>query len=411
MTSHQGDFGLLTPGRRRAVGLTDDVAVVSAMIRVEVAWLRALAAGGAATTEQADSVAAVLTNWVPDVAALAVDAENTGNPMTPLVWALRTRVSNPDTARLIHRGLTSQDVLDTGLMLVARDAIDRVLSDLSPVADALARLADEHRDSVMAGRTLTQHAVPVTFGLKAAQWLAGVLDVTDSLERVRAALPVQVGGAAGTLSLLADTVDDPAAAVRTLADELGLVDPGVPWHTRRGPVTRVADVLVELTDSLGVIAANVALLCRPEVAELSEGAVAGRGGSSTMPQKQNPVLSVLIRSASLQAPLLGAQLHLASAQAVDERPDGAWHAEWPTYQRLLTLALVATSQTRELVGGIRVHADRMRARADAEVTSLLAERYGSPDQVPADADPSSYLGSTQSFIDVVLMRYRDRLDA
>ena len=403
-----GDFGLLSPGSHRAAGLTDDAAVVSAMVRVEVAWMRALAGGGAATTDQADAVAAALHNWIPDVEALAVDAENSGNPIVPLVWALRTKVPNTEAARLIHRGLTSQDVLDTGLMLVARDVFDRILSDLAPISDSLARLADEHRDSVMAGRTLTQHAVPVTFGLKAAQWLVGVLDVMESLEWVRASLPVQVGGAAGTRSLLVDIVDDPAVAVRTLADELGLVDPGLPWHTRRTPVTRVADTLVELTDALGVIAGNVAVLSRSEIAELSESEVDGRGGSSTMPQKQNPVHSVLIRSAALQAPLLGAQVHLGSAQSLDERPDGSWHAEWPAYRRLLTLAVTATSQTRELMDGLQVHADAMRARAQAEVAALLAERHGSPGEVPADADPSDYLGSTQDFIDGVLTRHRER---
>lgn len=399
------DVGLLGPGAHRAGGRTDDQALLAVMLQVEVAWVRALVAGGAARTEQADAVAAAVGAGCADLRVLAAATEDAANPVVALVASLRAAIADEEAAALVHRGLTSQDVLDTSLMLLARDVLDQLVADLDHMADRLAVLAEQHRGSVMAGRTLTQHAVPTTFGLKAAQWLAGVLDAADAVARVRADLPVQCGGAAGTLSLAGELLD-PVAAAAVLADELGLVAPPAPWHTRRTPVTRVADALVEVVDALGVVAVNVTVLSRPEIAELGEGAAAGRGGSSTMPQKQNPVLAVLVRAAALQAPLLGAQVHLSAAQAVDERPDGAWHAEWPAYRRLLMLALVSTGQARELVSGLEVHAETMRRRAQDEVAVLLAERHGSAAAVPSNSDPASYLGAAGELVDAVLRRHR-----
>jgi 3-carboxy-cis,cis-muconate cycloisomerase len=389
--------GLLTPGTHRAAGAFDDAALVRTMVQVEVAWLRALASVGALDAEEVAAVEKAVGAWSPDLAALGAATEAAGNPVVPLVKALRDAVGDERRAGIVHRGLTSQDVLDTALVLLARDGLTRVRADLAAAARALAGLADQHRASVMAGRTLTQYAVPVTFGLKAAQWLAGVLDAREHVDRVLAGLPVQCGGAAGTLALVGELTDQPRAAAAAFADELGLAWPGVPWHTNRSTVTRVGAALVEATDALGVLAADVALLSRPEIAELREGAVPGRGGSSTMPHKQNPVLSVLVRSAALQAPLLGAQLHLAAAQAVDERPDGAWHSEWPAVRRLLELAVTAASQAAELVAGLDVDTAAMTARATAAADDLLAER-GRP------GDPADYLGESAAFVDAVLAR-------
>lgn len=373
----------MLPGSHRAVGLFDESALVRAMLRVEVAWTRAVGGDG-------DAVLAAVDGWAPSLDPAEVEAA--GNPVLPLVSALRSRV--PTT---VHTGLTSQDVLDTALVLLARNGMDRIAADLSRVARALARLADEHRSSVMAGRTLTQHAVPITFGLKAARWLSGVLDALDELSRVRAGLPVQCGGAAGTLSRAALS-GDPLAAAAAFARELELVWPGLPWHTHRAPVTRIGDALVRSCDALGVIAADVLTLGRPEIAEVREGAVAGRGGSSTMPHKQNPVLSVLVNSAALRAPQLGAQLHLCAARAVDERPDGAWHAEWPALLGLLELTVVASSQSAELVEGLRVDAEAMARRAAAVSADLLAERGGG-------TDVGGYLGVANDFVDEVLKRW------
>jgi 3-carboxy-cis,cis-muconate cycloisomerase len=273
-----------------------------------------------------------------------------------------------------------------------------VLADAGRLVARLADVAEVHRDDVMTGRTLTQPAVPITFGLKAAQWLTGVLDAVDRLAGLD--LPVQCGGAAGTSAAVAEFTD-PGAARTGLARQLGLADPGLPWHTRRGPLTAVADALVTLLDALGVVAGDVALLGRPEIAEVAE---AGAGVSSTMPHKQNPVLSVLIRSAALQGPHLAAGLHIGAALMVDERPDGAWHAQWPLYRDLLTLALIATSQAADLADGLVVDPQMMRRRAQEQVGALLAEKHAA---VPEGADPASYLGEAGRIVDAVVARARD----
>lgn len=400
-------MSLLEPGSSRAHGVADDAALLAAMVRVELAWYDVLVAQGVASTDQAEVVAGAVARWHPDVEALSGGAEAAGNPVVPFVAALRREIDDEGAAAHLHRGLTSQDVLDTALMLLARDALVRAGADLTAVGDRLARLAAEHRATVMAGRTLAQHAVPVTFGLVCAQWLTGVQDALADVNATASNLPVQCGGAAGTLSLAAEVLADAGAAAQAQAAALGLVAPALPWHTRRRPVTRLGDCLVGVVDAVAPVASEVALLSRPEIGELSEGRTPGRGGSSTMPHKHNPVLSVLVRAAALQAPILGAQLHLAAGQAVDQRSDGAWHSEWPALARLLRLAVTATSQVRELLDGLQVHAEVMSSRARTAVGELLAERDG-VDTVPHDADPASYLGLTDAFIDHALDRWRAR---
>ena len=404
MSSATGDVGLLEPGRHRTHGITDDAAIVAAMLAVEVAWSRAQASVGIIDHGQADSVAQAVAHLEPDLVALAEAGEEIGNPVLAVVRLLRSTVTDPGAATLLHRGLTSQDVLDTALMVVAREALDHIRESLLISVAELTRLADTHRAAVMTGRTLTQGAVPITFGLKAAQWLHGILDALNGIARVRANLPVQVGGAAGTLSLAATMTDSPELLVTNVARDLDLCAPAAPWHTRRTPVTAVADALVTTTDALGVIAADVALLSRPEFGELAESADSGRGGSSTMPGKRNPVLSVLVRAAALQAPMLAASVHLAAGQMVDERPDGAWHAEWPPYRRLLRLAVTAASQAAELLAGLQVNTEVMASRAESLTAELLREHYGSAADVPADADPRDYLGITEAIIDSALSR-------
>jgi 3-carboxy-cis,cis-muconate cycloisomerase len=390
--------GLLAPGSHRAAGVVDDGALVAAMLEVEVAWLRALGWVGAVDDGDADRLEEVVARLDVDLADLTEQAEAAGNPVVPLVRLLRDAVGDDLLARRVHRGLTSQDVLDSALMLLCCHALGRVLDDLDSTVAALADLAAEHRDDVMPGRTLTQYAVPVTFGLKAAQWLIGVVDASEGAARARRDLPVQCGGAAGTMALTAELTDSPLAAAEAFAGELGLTWPALPWHTRRRPITAVADLLVGVCDALGVIATDVALLGRPEIGEVREGAAPGRGGSSTMPHKQNPVLSVLIRNAALQAPLLAAQLHTAAAQAVDERPDGAWHSEWPALRRLLEVTVVAASQSAELLAGLQVDTGAMRAHAEAAHDQLLAERG---DTTGAVAD---YLGVAGRLVDTALAR-------
>jgi 3-carboxy-cis,cis-muconate cycloisomerase len=389
--------GLLSPGSHRADGVADDDAVVRAIAGVEVAWLRALSSLGAVDTNVVDAVSAAAETLTASGTELVARTEDTGNPVPAVLGLLRQGLPQ-EAASALHRGLTSQDTLDTALILLVRDAANRVRADLDVLSDALGRLAHRHRHDVMVGRTLTQQAVPITFGLKVARWLDAVLDARDGVDRLLPSLPVQCGGAAGTLALVGELTDDPLAAVTAFAGELGLADRS-PWHTHRAPLTSAADALVAVCDAIGVIASDVCLLARPEIAEVTEGPVAGRGGSSTMPHKQNPVLGVLVRSASLQAPLLGAQLHLAAAQAVDERPDGAWHSEWPALQQLLVLTVTATSQAAELVSGLYVDTEVMAARAASAAEALLAER-GRPG-VPAD-----YLGVADELVERTLRRLR-----
>lgn len=395
---------LLWPGDERAGTLMSDAAVLEAMLRVEQAWLDALVAAQIAPRSTP------LTGLVglDDLEGLAHGAEAGGNPVIGLVRLLRERVPD-DVAPWVHRGLTSQDVLDSALVLCARDALEATLGSARDQLSSLMRLADEHRDTVMAGRTLTQHAVPTTFGLKAAEWLRSVLDIACDLERERAGLPVQLGGAAGTRAALAELAhraggEPPERTVRQVTDavarELGLHESG-PWHSRRRPITRVGDALIAANDAWGHIANDVLTLSRPEIGELSEPAGGGRGGSSTMPHKVNPVLSVLIRRAALTAPGLGATLHLAAASADDDRPAGSWHAEWATVRDLARRTVVAAEHTALLVQGLTVHRERMRRTAETAESDLLAEARGLPGE-RSGLTLDTYRGTDTALIDAAL---------
>jgi 3-carboxy-cis,cis-muconate cycloisomerase len=292
-----------------------------------------------------------------------------------LVEALRA-ASPPVVARWLHRGLTSQDVLDTALVLCLRDAAGRVLEALQAQARRLAELAQTHRDTVAPGRTLGRPAVPTTFGLTAAGWLAGVLDAAADLDLAVRQLPVQVGGATGTLAGVGELLGDPQRAVAAADRMAGMVGlrASPPWHTQRRPLTRLADALVACTDAWGHIVNDVLLRSRPEVGELAERSVAGRGGSSTLPGKENPVLAVLIRRAALSGPGLAAQVHVAAASVVDERPDGAWHAEWEPLREAVLLTAGAVVRTRDVLEHLVVHPDAMAANLERTDGLVFAEQ-------------------------------------
>lgn len=402
---------LFWPGDDRAGELFADPALLAAMVRVEAAWLDALTTAGVAGLEAADDLSGLA--GPDDVADLAAAAGAGGNPVIPLVSLLRERLRarNPAAAGWLHEGLTSQDVLDTALMLCTGDLIARLRAEHAAQVATLVELIRRYRAAPMAGRTLTQHAVPITFGLKAATWLTGVLDAADDLGAVE--LRAQFGGAAGTLAgptvlaARAGLPDPPARAVevaRAAAAALGL-RAGPPWHTSRAPVTRIGVALVGCTDAWGRIAADVLTLSRPEIGELAEGT---GGGSSTMPHKANPVLSVLVRRAALAAPGLVAQLHLAAADARDERPDGAWHLEWAALRDLGRRTATAAAQATDLLSGLRVDPDRMRATLEAAAAEVLAERTRF---VPGAAGGvTDYLGATDLIIDAVLDRARPHVE-
>ena len=369
------DVGLLSPVTVGHDALVSDAAIAAAMVEVEVALARASAAVGIVPASAASAISTALTGYRPDTAELARQSRGGGNPVIPLVAELRARVAaaDPDAAGWVHRGATSQDIVDSALLLVASLAVAAIDASLTTVADTLAYLAAEHRGTLMAARTLTQQSTPTTFGLVAAGWLLSVDEARATLDRP---LPAQLGGASGTLASFVE-LGGAAAAVglpARFAAELGLAAPVAPWHSRRAAITGLGDALVTATDAVGTIAANVATLSRTEIGELGEAGGAGHGGSSAMPQKQNPVLSVLIRSAAQRAPGLAAELHRSAALTVDQRPDGAWHAEWPVLRELLRLALGASATAAELLVGLRVDAGRMRANLAASGPLLVAER-------------------------------------
>lgn len=404
---------LFWPGSERAGSVMSDAALLDALVQVEAAWLDVLVAGRVAPDEAADSLAGLIA--AADLATISVTSEAGGNPAIPLLDLLRSRLSerNPEAARWLHRGLTSQDVMDSALMRCTVTALDHVLVSVREQVCTLCAMVETHRGTLMAGRTLTQYAVPVTFGLKAAGWLTGVLDAAEDLLRVRAAVPIQLGGAAGTaaaateLAAIAGSAGPASTAVRlaeSFAQRLGLAA-RTPWHTSRHPITAVGDAMVSATDAWGHIANDVVALGRPEVGELSE---AHGGGSSTMPHKQNPVLSVLIRRAALSAPALAAQLHLAAAGSVDERPNGEWHSEWAALRALSRNTVIAASQTTDLLAGLRVHADIMQKRVNSTLAALLAEQASLRGAVGADGltEPAArdYLGASELFVSDVLDR-------
>ncbi|MEU8202243.1 lyase family protein [Streptosporangium sp. NPDC049046] len=408
---------LFWPGDERAGELMSDAYLLQAMVRVEAAWLSALVDAGLVPASDDVDLTALVT--ADDVEAIALGAESGGNPVIPLVKLLRSRVGE-DAAAWLHRGLTSQDVLDTALVLTMRHVLDRLLDELRAQVTTLSVLAEQHATTPMVGRTLTQHAVPTTFGAIAASWLDGIVDAAESVVDARGQLPVQLGGAVGTLAAttelagLRDLTDAPSVAAEVVAitsEALGLRTRR-PWHTSRGPLTRTADALVACTDAWGHMATDVATLSRTEIGELAEPAVDGRGGSSTMPHKRNPVLSVLIRRAALAAPGLGSSMHLASAMAGDQRPDGAWHVEWATLRTLARRTVVAASQTTELLEGLRVDTERMRATLDHSADDVLAERRGVADLLDAkhDDDPTTYLGFSGDLVVDAVARARTFLE-
>lgn len=398
---------LLWPGDQRAGALMSDATVLASMVAVESAWLDALVAAGLAPDRCGGADLTGLVT-VDDCDLVAADSEDGGNPVIGLVALLRDR-AGAEVGRWIHRGLTSQDVVDTGLMLAARAVVDELKSQLAEQISALSGLAATHRDTRMVARTLTQHAVPTTFGAKAAVWCNGVVDAYQQLSAL--AVPVQIGGAGGTLAAateLAALAGHPKPGATSIelmqntAATLGL-DIRLPWHTTRAPVTALGDAMIGCVDAWGRIASDVVTLARPEIAELSEPASGDRGGSSTMPQKRNPVLSILIRRAAISAPPLGATLHTAAALANDERPDGSWHAEWETLRILARRAVVAGSQCSELLAGLGVHSAQMAANFNS--ADILGEQRVVAELV-GKAQSGNYFGASDALIDESLDRAR-----
>jgi 3-carboxy-cis,cis-muconate cycloisomerase len=372
---------MLSSAAMRAV--CDDVASLQNMLDFEAALARAEAAVGVIPASAAPSITKACTAETFDLAGLAEAATRSGNLAIPLVKALTAHVAKADgdAARYVHWGATSQDVIDTATMLMLRRAIDALNGDLNRAIAGFARLARQHRGTAVVARTWLQHALPMPFGLKLAEYAAALARSRRRLDRLRReALALQFGGAAGTLAALGDKG---LLVAERLAEELKLPLPEAPWHSHRDRIAEAASVLAIISGSCGKIARDVSLMMQTDVAEAFEPAGEGRGGSSTMPHKRNPVASASALAAAAMAPNLTATIF--AAQVGDhERSAGPWHAEWPTLPTLLLVTSGALAAIVDIAEGLEVDAKRMRQNLDATgglimaeaVTFALAEKIG-----------------------------------
>ncbi|HEX8732255.1 MAG TPA: 3-carboxy-cis,cis-muconate cycloisomerase [Ktedonobacterales bacterium] len=424
---------------------------VRGMLAFEGALALAEARAGVIPMEGAEAIRAACRVETFDVAALYREAASAGTPAIPLVRMLTERVE-PSARGYVHWGATSQDVIDTALVLQMRDGLGLLRARLLVVAALCAALAERYRATPMVGRTLLQQALPITFGLKAARWLALATRQAQRLAEVHARIAVvQLGGAAGTLAALG------AAGPRVtaeLAAELGLAPPDLPWHTERDRVAEVAAALAVLAGAMAKIAHDLTLLAQSEVGEVAEAAAPGKGGSSAMPQKRNPVNAMLAQAAARLA--LGvAPVILSALPQEHERAVGGWQAEWEALPRLFRYTAGAVERTHDALDGLEVDTAAMRANLDRShglimaeaLTMALAPQVGRPeafrlvrtaterarttgaelrDVALADAaisaalsaeaitqafDPAGYLGSADHFIDRALADYRALLAA
>jgi 3-carboxy-cis,cis-muconate cycloisomerase len=371
LTSETGLFGGIYGRGRVAAELTDH-AWLQAMLDVEAALARAGAAEGLIPAAAAESIAAACRASGFEVHELGREAAGHASPVVGLVAALRDAVP-PAAREHVHAGATSQDVLDTALMLIARRALEPLLDDARGGAEAAARLAAEHRATPMIGRTLLQQALPVTFGLRAAGWLVGLDEARARLRDVRdRELAVQMGGPVGARS--------PAIAARVAA-ELELAEPVLPWQAMRVRPVRLATALGALAGVLGKLARDVTLLAQQEVGEAAEGGDTDpahpRGGSSAMAHKRNPVGAVSVLACVKRTPGLVAAA-LAAMEQEHERAAGAWQAEWGIHTELLGLTASAAAWGRELLEDLQIDAQRMRAN--------LAESAAAGAPLPDGAD-------------------------
>ena len=429
---------LFVPAQLRAA--VSPHAWLEGMLEAERALATAGAAAGVVPADVAAEIAAACDAARFDPEQLAEEGRAAGNPAEPLVRALAASVGD-EASRWVHRGATSQDVVDTAAMLVAHRALSLVLADADRVAAAAAGLAREHRDTPMAARTLLQHAVPTTFGLKASGWLAAVVEARTRLAEVaRTRLAAQLGGAAGTLAAFGD---DGVTLLDLFAGELGLHAPVLPWHTDR---TRIAELGAALATAAGVaakIALDVILLAQTEVGEVAEG---DGGRSSTMPQKRNPSRSALARAAARLAEAHASVL-TGTLEQEHERAAGAWQAEWDALSGALAYTGGALSALADALESLEVDADRMRRNLDATGGLVLAERISfllparlgrgeaqevvrgaadraaasgtsfrdelladprtglDPSELEAALDPAGYLGAAGAFVDRALALY------
>jgi 3-carboxy-cis,cis-muconate cycloisomerase len=360
---------LSSPAMRAAC---DDMATLQHMLDFEAALAHAQAATGIIRAAAAEAIAKACKANAYDLVALAEAATRSGNLAIPLVKALTAEVarSDSDAARYVHWGATSQDVIDTAVMLTLRAGIDALDLDLSRAVAGFAQLAKQHRNTAVVARTWLQHALPMPFGLKLAEYASALHRSRGRLDHLkRHALALQFGGAAGTLAALGD---NGIKVSEKLAEILQLPLPEAPWHSHRDRIAEIASVLAIIAGSCGKIARDVQLMMQTDVAEAFEPSGEGRGGSSTMPHKRNPVAAASALAAATMAPNLAATIF--AAQVGDhERSAGPWHAEWPTIPSLLLVTSGALAAIVDIAEGLEVDAARMRANLDMTGGLIMAE--------------------------------------
>jgi 3-carboxy-cis,cis-muconate cycloisomerase len=349
-----------------------DAARLQRMLDFEASLARAEARCGVIPAAAAPAIASKCKADLIDANALAARTALSLNPAIPLVKQLTALVAkdDPEAARFVHWGATSQDANDTGLVLQIRQALDILDVDQASLCASLIELAQKHRSTPVAGRTLMQHALPTTFGAKVAGWLDAMNRHRERFAETRArVLVVQFGGAVGTLAALGEKGLQVAEA---LATELHLGLPTIPWHTQRDRMAEVATTLGLCTGTLGKIARDISLHMQTEIAEIFEPAGEGRGGSSTMPHKRNPVSAAVVLSAATRVPGLVSTMLSAMVQE-DERGLGDWHAEWETLPEIFRLTGGALHQMAAIVPDLEVDATRMRRNLDATQGLIFAE--------------------------------------
>ena len=345
---------------------------LQSMLDVEAALARALAAKGVIPVAAVDPWVRCCQADQIDLPSLVIAAQDAGNIAIPMVKQLTAAVAAVDAeaARYVHWGVTSQDVIDTGRVLQLREAINVITHELAALVDALAGMAQCYRDTPMIGRTWLQHALPITFGMKLAGWLDALMRHQQRLAACREQVCVlQFGGASGTLASLGEHASSVAQA---MAQELDLATPHLPWHAHRDRFVECATTLGMLTGTLGKIARDISLMSQTEVAELSEAGAPGRGGSSSMPHKRNPVGSAAVLSAATRVPSMVATL-LSAMPNEHERALGGWQSEWETLPEIVSLSAAALAHLRSVIDGLQVDTERMRRNIDASRGMVMAE--------------------------------------
>lgn len=367
-------MSLLTPLLRTdaLTAVFSDEQLVQGMLDFEAALAKAQARCGIIPHEAVEPIVAACQAQRLDFPALAAAAANAGNLAIPLVKQLTqvVKASAPEAARYVHWSATSQDAIDTGLMLQLQQALQQTESRLQRLMHVLAKQVARYQHTLMAGRTWMQHALPITYGLKLAGTLDALLRWHERLQQMRPrVLTLQFGGAAGTLASLKEKGPQVAQA---LADELNLALPDTPWHSQRDRIIELASWYAGLCATLGKFANDFALMMQTEVAEVSEPIAEGRGGSSAMPHKRNPVSCAAILAAVARTPGLMATLYASQIQQ-HERALGGWQAEWETLPQLVMLAGGVLENSEYLLSGMQVNAQKMRDNLDITHGLIMAE--------------------------------------